>query len=100
MRAGLAHGGVISLMPKEQTSEGEASEGEGILVVPTEQPSHVSSFGRHGNLTKNTAGKYLGAIHLKAYCKVIRYPRYVFMDKQARPKAINISYAEPPVLSR
>ncbi|MCY9875603.1 PAS domain S-box protein [Vibrio natriegens] len=83
-RAGLAHGGVISLMPKGQTSEGE-----GILVVSTEQPSHVSSLVAMGTLLKTLLAN-ISVQPPEGLLQSDPLPTVRF-DKQARPKAINIS---------
>ena len=88
-RAGLAHGGVISLVPKGRTAEGETAEEEGILVISTEQPSQVASLAAMGALLKtllsNRSEQPPEGLLQSDPLPTVRF------DKQARPKAINIS---------
>ena len=88
-RAGLAHGGVISLVPKGRTAEGETAEEEGILVISTEQPSQVVSLAAMGTLLKtllsNRSEQPPEGLLQSDPLPTVRF------DKQARPKAINVS---------
>ncbi|MCF7480722.1 PAS domain S-box protein [Vibrio sp. J1-1] len=83
-RSGLANGGVISLMPKGQTAEGE-----GILVISTKQPSDVEPLAAMGALLKTLLANR-SEQPSEGLLKSDPFPTVCF-DQQAKPKALNVS---------
>ncbi|MBR9874482.1 MAG: PAS domain S-box protein [Vibrionaceae bacterium] len=83
-RSGLANGGVISLMPKGQTAEGE-----GILVISTKQPSDVDSLAAMGALLKTLLANR-SEQPSEGLLQSDPFPTVRF-DQQAKPKALNVS---------
>ncbi|MDV6252288.1 ATP-binding protein [Vibrio sp. EA2] len=83
-RAGLTHGGVISLMPG-----GRAAAGEGILVISTEQREHEESLAAMGTLLKTLLANR-SEQSSEGLQQSDPLPT-VYFDQQGKPEAINVS---------